>query len=333
MGYFSLNTNTGLVVSHNVGLFTGGSGNNPPIYGQVVVPSGTNGYWMSNYYWVALNPPLLLNSNAVYTVVGLAGNGDGDAWHDLENPGWYPVFVGGTGTTSGGFGIYGPGTATWPPTSTGNNGANNAYGAPNLANIPIGPASAGVQSTSIAISAGQTLSVIGFGTGQPPIAYQWYEGTTNNPLATQTSATLTIPNAATNNSGTYFMIASNSLGSGQTSNVVVTITAVPVSITKQPTNQTTVFCQLSGEFFHHCPSGTFPPISYQWFRNGAAIPRRPRHHLFVIHQLTTMAMSIPVWCRTISRPLLKPRPAAMRLWPSPIIWPIRRSFCMVLIRP
>jgi len=267
LGYYSLNTNTGLAISHNVGLFTGGAGQNPPVYGLVVVPAGMAAYWMSNYYWMPLNPPLLLASNTIYTLVGLATSGDGDAWHDLYTASWNPAITG-SATVSGGDGIYGPGNSTWPPASTGNNGLNNTYGAPNMANIPIGPAYVGVQQTNLAISAGATLTVLGFATGQTPISYQWYLETTNKPLAGQTNATLSIPNVGTGNSDTYFLIATNSLGGEQSSNVVVTVSAIPVSITQQPSN-TTVFGNYPATF-SVTAIGT-PPIYYQWSRNGTAV--------------------------------------------------------------
>lgn len=268
LGYFSTNASTGLAVSHLVGLYTANRGT-PTIISQVTVPAGTTAYYTSNYYWMPLNPPLLLSSNTQYIVVGMAGNNDGDGWHDDFDPTWDLVFVG-TQATSTRDAIYGPGNTTWPPTSFGENGVNATYGAPNLANISAGPAYVGVQQTSVSISAGQTLTVNGFATGQLPITYQWYFVTNSvtNLLTSQTSATLVVPNAATTNSGTYFLFATNGLGGEASSNVVVTVSAIPVGIAQQPTN-TSVFENYTATF-SITASGT-PPISYQWSSNGFVV--------------------------------------------------------------
>ena len=146
---------------------------------------------------------------------------------------------------------------------------NNTYGNVSLAYIEIDQARVGVQTTTVSISAGQTLSVLGFASGAPTITYQWYTDSINTPLAGQTSPTLIIPNATTNNSGTYFLTASNSIGGEQSVNVTVLVTAFPVGISQQPTNLT-VFANYQASFFTTA-TGT-PPILYQWSRNGAAIP-------------------------------------------------------------
>jgi len=269
LGYFSLNASTGLAVSHLVGLYTANR-STPTIISQVTVPAGTSAYYTSNYYWMPLNPPLLLSPNTQYIVVGMAGNNDGDGWHDDFTATWNSVFVG-TQATATRQAIYGPGNTTWPPASFGENGANDTYGAPNLANIPVGPAYVGVQQTTVAISAGQTLTVNGFASGQLPITYQWYSvsNTTTNLLSGQINPALVIPNAATTNSGTYFVFATNALGGEASANVVVTVSAIPVSITQQPTN-TTVFENYTATFTITA-AGT-PPISYQWSSNGVVVP-------------------------------------------------------------
>jgi hypothetical protein len=275
LGFFNINTNTGLNVSHNVGLFTS-SLVAPTILGEVTVPAGpspddtylyvasglTNGF-----LWVPLDPPLLLSSNTQYIVAGLVFSGDGDTWMDLFTPDWNTDFVGATGTTTR-HAIYGPGVNTWPPTGFSQNGNDSTYGNVCLANIQVGQALVGVQTTNVDLSAGQTVTVNGFASGQIPITYQWYLSS-GAPVPGQTNATLLIPNAATTNSGTYYLTASNSLGGEQSSNVVVSVTAIPVSILQQPTN-TTVFQNYTATF-SITAAGT-PPIYYQWFSNGVAIP-------------------------------------------------------------
>lgn len=275
LGYFNFNTNSGLNSNHNVAIFTSTLGS-PQILGQVVVPAGpspANAYLYvpsgltNGFLWVQLDPPLLLNSNTQYVVAGLPYSGDGDTWKDLFTPTWNTSFVGSTATTTR-HAVYSAGVNVWPPASFSQNGNNGTYGNVCFANIQVGPARVGVQTTNLALSAGQALTVNGFASGQVPITYQWYFSS-GAPVSGQTNATLLIPNAATTNSGTYYLTASNSLGGELSSNVVVSVTAIPVSITQQPTN-TTVFQNYTATFAITA-TGT-PPIYYQWSGNGVAIP-------------------------------------------------------------
>ena len=41
------------------------------------------------FYWVQLDPPLLLSSNTAYYVAALPTSGDGDWWGDSYTPSWY----------------------------------------------------------------------------------------------------------------------------------------------------------------------------------------------------------------------------------------------------
>ena len=256
-------TSSGLAVSHNAGVFSITSTN--PL-GQVVVPAGTSAYFTNGFWWVALDPPLLLNSNTSYIVGGTVGNGDGDGWQDAFTATWNTFFVGSTATTTRSA-VYGPGVVGWPPTGFSQNGSDNTYGNVCVGYIEVGQARVGVQTTNVSVGSGATLSVNGFGTGQQPITYQWWLAP-NTPLNNQTNAILNIPNVTTGNSGTYYLTASNSLGGEQSASVTVTVTAFPVGISQQPTN-TTVF-QNYPATFSMMATGT-PPISLQWSRNGNAI--------------------------------------------------------------
>jgi hypothetical protein len=76
---------------------------------------------------------------------------------------------------------------------------------------------------------------------------------------------LTITGAQTNNSDTYAVVITNSLGSVTSSNAVLTVTNVPPAIVVQPTNQTvgvgsTVILAVTA-------TGT-EPLSYQWQVDG-----------------------------------------------------------------
>lgn len=270
LGFFDSNGD-GLAIDHNVGLFSS-SLSSPSVLGQVVVPAGATAYFTNGFRWVPLDPPLLLLSNTTYVVAGVVSNSDGDSWQDAFTPTWNPFFIGSMATTTR-HALYGPGygsgvTIVWPPPSLSQNGNNNTYGNVSLAYIEVDQARVGVAQTNVSLSAGQTVSVLGFASGQQPITYQWYSAP-NIPLPNQTNATLSIPNAATTDSGTYFLTASNALGGEQSANVTVLVTSFPVGITQQPTNLTVFASYPAG--FSITATGS-PPVFYQWLRNGVAIP-------------------------------------------------------------
>ena len=272
LGYFSTNAlYGGLATSHNVAIF-GGSAANPQILGQVVVPSGTVALYTNGFYWVQLNPPLLLNSNTTYFVAAQTALNDGDTWGDSSTVFWNPFFVGGTTTTTNApETVYGPGTTVWPPTQFSPFGSNTTYVIEGMGYLAAGSALAGVATTSATFSEGNTISVQGFSSGQQPVTNEWWEaGSPNILISTTTSpyATLNIPNATAANDGTYFMTSSNALGGDQSSSVTVNVTAYPVTITMEPTNET-VF-QNYETTFSMIATGS-PPISYQWSGNGTPI--------------------------------------------------------------
>jgi len=268
LGYFSTNVVSGLASDHYVGVY--GSGSGTPLLGQVVVPAGTGAYYTNAFYWVQLDPPLLLGANTAYYVAALPYNGDGDWWLDSFSATFNSYFVGATAASTRQT-AYGPGGTTWPIPSFSTFGSGSTYCAEGMAYIQVGQALAGVLQTSVAISAGQTLTVNGCGSGQQPVTNQWWKvGSPNTLVSTTTNpyANLVIPNVAVANSGTYFLTASNALGGGQSANVTVSVTAYPVGISQQPTNVTafanypvTVSVTVTGA----------PPIYYQWSRDGAPI--------------------------------------------------------------
>lgn len=266
LGFFSTNNITGLATNHYVGVY--GTGSGTPLLGQVIVPAGTSAYYTNNFYWMPLDPPLLLASNTSYYVAALPYSGDGDSWGDSATVTFNSWFVG-TQAASTQSSAYGPGgNTTWPIPGFSTFGSGTSYSLEGLGYIQVGSALVGVQQTNVTSSAGQTLTVNGFASGQAPITYQWYL-ISGGAVSGQTNATLTISKASTNNSGTYYLTASNSLGGAQSSNVVVSVTSIPVGFSQQPTN-TTVF-QNYPATFSVTATGT-PPISYQWSTNGVAIP-------------------------------------------------------------
>jgi hypothetical protein len=255
-------TSSGLNASHIAGVMDTSLG----VLGQVTVPAGTAAYFTNGFWWVPLDPPLLLSANGTYNLGGTVANGDGDGWQDAFGSTWNTFFIGSQATTTR-HAMYGSGVAGWPPASFSQNGNNTTYGNVSLAYIEVDQARVGVQVTNTSLSAGQTLSVIGFASGQQPISYQWYKSP-NTLLPDQTNAVLTIANASTNDSGTYFLTATNALGGEQSANVAALITSFPVGITSHPTNLT-VFANYPASFSITATGS--PPVSFQWFRNGAPI--------------------------------------------------------------
>lgn len=95
--------------------------------------------------------------------------------------------------------------------------------------------------------------------GTQPIALQWFFSSSAIPGAT--TDTLTVENAITNDSGAYFVIASNIAGFATSSVATVTIIE-PVGIVENPQSRTNI--QGTTASFSVIPSGS-EPITYQWF--------------------------------------------------------------------
>src|ERR1035437_389336 len=279
LGYISTNTVTGLATNHYVGIFN----SSKQLLVQVIVPAGTGAdAYTNSFYWMPLDPPVMLTANTVYYVAALPYSGDGDMWGDSFTATFNSFFVGTNGPTQC-HTAYGPGNATWPPAGLSTFGNGTTYCIEGMANFQIDQARVGLQTTNVGISAGQTLTVVGFATGAPTITYQWYTNNINTPLAGQTNAILTMPGATTNASGTYFLTASNSLGGEQSANVTVSVTAFPVGISKQPTNLP-VFANYPASF-SVTATGT-PPISLQWSRNATPVPGATSSSLSLFTSLT-----------------------------------------------
>ncbi|HWY75717.1 MAG TPA: immunoglobulin domain-containing protein [Verrucomicrobiae bacterium] len=258
----------GLNQNHNVGIF---NSSGSTIIASVVVPntvSDTNSitsYFTNGYRYMPLNPPVFLAPNTTYILEAETFNGDGDMWADLWTPSqWNTYFVG----TNGGLTRFGRYGGPWPGGATALNGNNNSYGAPNLAVLPIGPPLAQVVPANLTNFAGQSATFTAVANGQAPLSLQWYQAPSTL-LAGQTNATFTIPSVTVGNSGSYYVIASNGLGTNQSANATLTVLAdTPVGITQQPVNVTVPEGYPAS--FTVVASGT-TPITYQWNRNGSAI--------------------------------------------------------------
>ena len=120
------------------------------------------------------------------------------------------------------------------------------------------------------IHAGQTATFSVVATGSAPLSYQWRRNGTAIPGAT--SASYTTPSQSTSDNGaTFSVVISNGSGNvtSRAARLTVTAAASAPAITTQPADQS----------IHGGQTATFSvvatgsaPLSYQWRRNGTAIP-------------------------------------------------------------
>ena len=101
-------------------------------------------------------------------------------------------------------------------------------------------------------------------TGWTPLNYQWLFNGTNLPGATNASLLLT--NVQPPQSGSYSALVGNAFGNSASSNALLTV--LPLSITRQPQDQSTF---LGGSASFSVTAALQGPFSYQWQLNGANI--------------------------------------------------------------
>ena len=128
------------------------------------------------------------------------------------------------------------------------------------------PVSLTEQPVSQTVNPGAPVTFKVSATGTEPITYQWRKSGVN--ITGATTATLSIPNAQSANAGIYDAVVTNVVGSVTSSGATLAVN-VPVSFTAQPVNTTTN--QGATAAFSVTTSGT-DPVTYQWRKNGVAIP-------------------------------------------------------------
>ena len=122
------------------------------------------------------------------------------------------------------------------------------------------------QPASQTVALGTAASFTVTATGTPSPTFQWYKN--GIAIAGATGATLTIPTVALTDEGTYYVVASNSVGATSSDNAVLTV-AVPPAITTQPQSKS-VNPGARVEFTVAATGSA--PLSYQWFKDNVAIP-------------------------------------------------------------
>ena len=129
------------------------------------------------------------------------------------------------------------------------------------------PPSITSQPTNVTVNVGDTASFSVVAGGTAPLSYQWSFNTTNIVLGA-TNATLTLTNVQLSQAGNYSVLVTNAYGSTNSVAAMLTVLAVPPTITVQPTNQTV---QAGGTASFTVTAAGTPPLAYQWNFNGTNI--------------------------------------------------------------
>ena len=150
------------------------------------------------------------------------------------------------------------------------NGAGSATSAVAVLNVLLPPAITQSPQTQNVL-AGSNFSLTVSVNGNPPPAYQWwFNGTLladGGRISGSSSNSLTVSLSQTNDTGNYWVTASNGFGMA-TSSVAAVSVLLPVAITDQPVNQTL----LVGNAATFTVGATgFAPPSYLWYSNGVAL--------------------------------------------------------------
>ena len=167
-------------------------------------------------------------------------------------------------------------TYTTPPTTGTDNGSqftvivSNFVGTitSSAATLTVNvPPSIGTQPASQAVNLAQTATFSVAATGTAPLRYQWTQNGAN--ISGATTSSYTTPAAAASDNGSQFrVIVGNFVGTITSSAAILTVNVSP-SISFQPLSQTTPVGQTAT--FSVTATG-LEPLSYQWQKNGAAIP-------------------------------------------------------------
>ena len=118
------------------------------------------------------------------------------------------------------------------------------------------------------VIAGQTATFAVVATGAAPLSFQWQKNGSSVPGATAVSYT-TPPTAPADNGSMFDVIVTNSAGNVTSNAAMLTVTGDAPTITTQPANQTVTAGQTAT--FAVVATGS-APLSYQWQKNGSAIP-------------------------------------------------------------
>ena len=118
------------------------------------------------------------------------------------------------------------------------------------------------------VAAGKTATFAVVATGTPPLTYQWRKN--GAAIGGATSASFTTGSLTSADSGaTYSVVVSNAAGTATSRGAKLIVSGTAPSITTQPQDQTIAAGKTAT--FTVVATGS-APLSYQWRRNGTAIP-------------------------------------------------------------
>ncbi len=124
--------------------------------------------------------------------------------------------------------------------------------------------------------AGSTLSLTANFGGTEPLTYQWRKN--GVPISGQTAKTFSLPNVQSSDEASYSVEVNNITGTAATSSATALTVVNPVVITTQPV-ATTV--PMGGLLRLTVATTGTQPITYQWYKDGAAIPLATADNYFV----------------------------------------------------
>ncbi|MBI5767106.1 MAG: immunoglobulin domain-containing protein [Verrucomicrobia bacterium] len=174
------------------------------------------------------------------------------------------------------------------------------------------PAVITVQPLGRSVIAGQSVTFSVTAVGGGTLTYQWRKG--GVALAGATGASLTINGTQTSDAGSYDVVVANGAGTETSVVAVLTVTA-PAMITLAPKSQS---APLGTPVTLSVTAGGTAPISYQWRKDGAAIPGATGTTLALAAVQTTDAGSYDV-IATNAGGSVTSAPAVLTVVLSPVI--------------
>jgi sugar lactone lactonase YvrE len=141
---------------------------------------------------------------------------------------------------------------------------------------------------SVLVSSNVTFTVIADGTS--PLHYHWQLNGAN--LTGATNSNYSIGSVATNDAGDYSVIITNNYGSVTSSVAKLTVVVIPPGISTQPASLTVP--SGSNAMFSVVATGS-PPLSYQWFFNGAPLEWQTNSVLSWSNTTANQAGAYGVW--------------------------------------
>lgn len=122
----------------------------------------------------------------------------------------------------------------------------------------------------VTINVGAAITVTAVASGYPAPTYQWYKGTapSGTLISGATGASYTVAAATTPDNGSYYVVATNRLGTATSAAATVTVNVVAPSISTQPSSTTVTLGQPAT--FTVSASGS-APLFYQWYKGDTLI--------------------------------------------------------------